>query len=352
MKKKYFYYLLFLLLFNPFRIFSQEEPNILNEFIKGEDKISIIQKYSSIEMLEMYTSKFKNDSVSVIFTYNNVETKRKKPDSIDIDKEGKKAVYYYKFDPDEIKKMKDLKIVFQIGSKKYDFISNFTEPVKFNFDLKPSFIKENPQRLDYSISRKFGISNKKSILSQFNILAEGYLSSKPDTNSLNSLKFNLEYQFLLSKASEFKFIGLSIIAGSEHPQDFSQTNLKGSIVISTIIPFSDYFTRFITGNKRDACIGILTEPEIQFIKNTSYSDSNFVRLALHGNWNIPLLDGQYFRLYGVAFYQNGFKPRSYIEGTLEQKVTSSIYLIGKWVNGTLPPLFTKESEFSVGLRIK
>jgi len=68
--------------------------------------------------------------------------------------------------------------------------------------------------------------------------------------------------------------------------------------------------------------------------------------------DIPLLKDQYLRLYGVAYFQNGYKPRSYIEMTFEQDLSSSVAVIGKWVNGELPPLFKRESDFRIGLRFK
>lgn len=345
--------LLFLLTSN--YAFSQKDSIVLNECYidRVSGYVTFIQKYTSEKEMNEFNKKFQDGLVLAKFSYYNHQINRTRPDIISIDTNGrKKANYMYKFEKPDIEQMADLKIVLLIDNIKYEFISSVTEPIKFNIDLKPSFDKDKPQCMDIGFQRKFALNSNSHNFNQFDLSAKAYLSSKPDLNNLRSININFGYQYLFSQVGEFKFVGLSGKIGTEHPQDFSQTNMVGSLVFSTVIPYSDLIIRKLTGNVTDACLGVLLEPEIQFVKNTSFADSNYLRLALHGACNIPLLPGQYAKFYGIAFFQKDFIPRSYIEATIEQKINPSLYLIAKWVNGMLPPLFIRESDLRIGIRIQ
>jgi hypothetical protein len=327
----------------------------MNEYYIDQDNgvVSVFQKYSSTQIMNEYVDKFKTNKTSFVFSFNGIKSVKPKPDNIEIDTSGLKVTYTYKYPEIKgLKKLENLKLSLKVGDKDLSFIENYTSPVKFNVDLKPAFVNGIPQRLDFSIERNYEFQNNKSVSGQFKFSGKGYLSTKPDTNSLNSIKLNFGYEYLLTNVGKFKFLGLYGKIGTEHPQDFKQTNLTGNFVVSSIIPCTGEFARLITGNESDPSYGIIVNPEAQFVKNTAYADSNYFRFALHGAWDIPILKGQYLRLYGVAFYQKDFKPRSYIEATIEQQLSTNVFLIGKWVNGELPPLFHKESDFSVGIRVQ
>jgi len=335
--------------------YSQEKDLKMNEYYidQANGYVSIFQKYSSQKMMREYIEKFKTEKAFFVFSFDGQKIERTKPDKTEVDSSDLKVIYTYKFpEIKEIGTLKNVKLTLKIDDTNLDFIENYTEPVKFNIDMKPALDKDKPQRLDFSIDRNFELHYSKGTSGQLKFSAKGYFSSKPDSNSLNSIKLNFGYDYLFTNAGAFKFFGLSGKIGTEHPQDFKQTNLTGSVVLSGIVPYTGEFARMLTGNDEDASYGIILNPEVQFVKNTKYADSNSIRFALHGGWDIPILKGQYLKLYGVAYYQNGYKPRSFIEATIEQKLSANTFLIAKWVNGELPPLFKKESDFSVGLRIQ
>jgi|GEM_PF-2797625 len=214
---------------------------------------------------------------------------------------------------------------------------------KFDIDIKPSIDLNEPQKLDIKFDRSFS--------SRFNFTSRAYFSSKVDSNALNSIQLGTSYSIVIPNLNKFKYLGISGKITSEHPQDFSETNLAGSIVLSSIIPFTDQIARIPTNNNSNASIGLLVQPELQFVKNTVISDSSFGRFTLHGAWDIPLFTGQYARFYAVAYFQDKFKPRSYIEMTIEQEVTETIAFIVKWINGELAPTFSREVSLNVGIRL-
>lgn len=224
---------------------------------------------------------------------------------------------------------------------------------KLEIDIKPSFEKDEPQKIDASWeSCLMKTGEMFEALGYINLIAKGNFSTKPDLNSLNSIRLGAEYSLVWGGTSKFKYVGVSGRIGTEHPQDFSKTNAVGDFIVTTILPYSDIFTRLITGNYTDAVLGIIIEPEIQFVRNTNFRDSNYVRYSIASQWDIPILNSQYIHLFGVAYFQEHYRPRTYIELTIEQEISSSLSVVGKWINGELPPLFSKESDFRIGLRFK
>jgi hypothetical protein len=223
--------------------------------------------------------------------------------------------------------------------------TSFAGKNEFKFDIKPAFDTDEPQKLDVNWDRTF--YNGSLIFS-----AKGNFSTKTDSAALNSVQFKTGYSLIWNDCGVFKYFGLSGEIHSEHPQDFSQTNLVGSIVGSSIIPGLGSLARILFRSNNIITVDFLIQPAIEFVKNTSVKDSSFIRGAIHCGWDIPLLKNQYLCLYGVAYFQNGYRPRSYIEMTFEQDISQSIAVIGKWVNGELPPLFKRESDFRIGLRFK
>jgi hypothetical protein len=223
--------------------------------------------------------------------------------------------------------------------------SSFAGKNEFKFDIKPAFNSDEPQKLDINWDRTF--YNGSLVFS-----AKGYFSTKTDSAALNSIQFKTGYSFIWNDCGVFKYFGLSGEIHSEHPQDFSQTNLVGSIVGSSIIPGLGNLARILFRPNNIIAVDFLIQPAVEFVKNTSVEDSSFIRGAIHCGWDIPLLKDQYLCLYGVAYFQNGYRPRSYIEMTFEQDISQSVAVIGKWVNGELPPLFERESDFRIGLRFK
>jgi len=222
----------------------------------------------------------------------------------------------------------------------------------FKVDLKPSLDATKAQKVDINWDRKLSESISNGLATSFELNAKCAFSTKPDSASLNSIQFKTGYNLIWTNVGLFKYMGLSGQIGSEHPQDFSETNLVGNIVLSSVIPWTDILARFITSNKINSSLGILVQPAINFVKNTSVKDSSYIRGAIHCNWDLPLIKNQYIHIYSVVYFQNGYRPRSYIEMTLSQDISSSLAIIGKWVNGELPPLFTREVDFRIGLQFK
>jgi len=255
--------------------YSQEKELKMNEYYidTANGYVSVFQKYSSQKMMREYIEKYKTDKAFFVFSFDGQKKERTIPDKIDIDSSGLKVTYMYKIS--EIKgtgTLKNVKLTLKIDDTNLDFIENYTEPVKFNIDMKPALDKDKPQRLDFSIDRNFELHYNKGFSGQLKLSAKGYFSSKPDSNSLNSIKLNFGYDFLFTNVGKFKFFGLSGKIGTEHPQDFKQTNLTGSFVLSSIVPYSGEFARILTGNEDDPSYGIILAPEAQFVKNTKYTD--------------------------------------------------------------------------------
>ena len=174
----------------------------------------------------------------------------------------------------------------------------------------------------------------------------------PDSAALNSIQWNAGYQYVLAYIDGFKYLGIKGQLGAEHPQDFSQTNIVGSFSLSTVLPFTDQLARLIAGDDKDASIGILIQPALDLVWKTTVKDSSYLRGAVHGNWNIPIRQGQYMNIYGVAYFQDKFRPRSYIELNVTQTISPSTDVIVKWINGELPPLFQRNSDLRLGLSFK
>jgi hypothetical protein len=243
-------------------------------------------------------------------------------------------------------------LIASTASPSKDSTSSDSSASPFKIDIKPSLDLSQAQELDLSWNREITLASSSTSENKAKITAKGFFSTHPDSTALNSIQLNLQYTFLSGNVGLFKYTGLSAQFGSEHPQNFSQTNLVGSIVLSTILPWTDRLTRFITNNKNDAIIGLIFQPAIDIVRKTSVQDSNYVRGAIHGNWIIPLTKDENIVFYGVAYFQNGFHPRSYTELTIEHNILSSIAIIAKWVNGELPPLFQRESELRIGVRFQ
>jgi hypothetical protein len=221
----------------------------------------------------------------------------------------------------------------------------------FKMDLKPSFDSKEAQKVDVDWGRKFSETYSKGFASNIDMKAKGAFSTKPDSAALNSIQLNIGYS-LIWDVELLKYFGLSGKLGSEHPQDFSRPNMVGSIVVSTIIPYTDRLARFIANNKTNSSIGLLIQPSVEFVKNTSIKDSSYIRGVLQSSWDIPLIKDQYINIYGAAYFRKGDRPRSYIEMTFEQDISESIAIVAKWVNGELPPLFQREADLRIGLRFK
>ena len=211
-------------------------------------------------------------------------------------------------------------------------------------DVKPSLDASKAQELDVDWVYKNNAG--------FQLHAKGYFSTMPDSAALNSIQWNAGYQYVIAPLNGFKYFGIKGQIGGEHPQDFSQTNLVGSFSLSTILPWTDRIARFIAGDDKDASLGILIQPALDLVWKTNVKDSSYLRGAVHGNWNIPIKQGQYVSIYGVAYFQDKFRPRSYIELNVTQNISPSLDVIVKWINGELPPLFQRESELRLGLSFK
>jgi len=209
------------------------------------------------------------------------------------------------------------------------------------FDIKPS--------LDASKAQELDVDWNYNTFQGFQLHAKGYFSTMPDSAALNSIQWNAGYQYVIAVLDGFKYLGIKGQAGGEHPQDFSQTNLVGSFSLSTILPWTDRLARFFAGDDKDASLGILIQPAIDLVWKTTTKDSSYLRGAVHGNWNIPIKQGQYVSIYGVAYFQDKFRSRSYIELNVTQNISPSLDVIVKWINGELPPLFQRESELRLGL---
>ncbi|MFA6596931.1 MAG: hypothetical protein WCS69_04345 [Ignavibacteriaceae bacterium] len=222
----------------------------------------------------------------------------------------------------------------------------------FKLDLKPSLDAAEAQKLDLVWGRKFVESYTNGTAMNVDLNLKGAFSSKPDSAALNSVQIKGGYTFIFTDVGLFKYLGLNGNIGSEHPQNFSQTNMVGSVAFSTVLPWTDILARVIANNRTNASIGLLLQPAIEFVKNTTVKDSSYLRGAIHGGWDIPLLKNQYVSFYGVAYFQKGYQPRSYVEMTLEQDLSESLAVVAKWVNGALPPLFQHEADFRIGLRFK
>lgn len=219
-------------------------------------------------------------------------------------------------------------------------------------DFKPSFDLAQPQEMDVQWRRRFLESGVGAFAGNMEFEGRGALSTRPDSGTLNSIQLRAGYTLIWADAGVFKYVGLNGKIGSEHPQDFSETNLVGSLVLSTILPRTDVLARFIADNTTNSSPGLLVQPAIEIVKNTTVRDSSFVRGAIHGSWDIPLMKDQYASLYAVVYFQDGYRPRSYIEMTLVQSLSPSIAFIAKWVNGELPPLFSREADLRLGLRFQ
>ncbi len=213
------------------------------------------------------------------------------------------------------------------------------------FDLKPAFNIDEPQKLDIKWNRSFYNGS-------FSLSADGYFSTKPDSGMLNSIQFKTDYSFKWTDISDFNYVGLTGQLRTEHPQNFSQTNIAGSIIVSSTLPFMGKLANVLFKPSNKIVVDFLIQPAVDFVLNTAVKDSSFIRGAIHCGWDIPLLKDQYIYFYGVAYFQSGFRPRSYIEMTFEQDISNSVAAIVKWVNGELPPLFIRESDFRIGLRFK
>jgi hypothetical protein len=212
------------------------------------------------------------------------------------------------------------------------------------FDIKPS--------LDASKAQELDVDWNYNTFHGFQLHAKGYFSTMPDSAALNSIQWNAGYQYVLALLDGFKYLGIKGQMGGEHPQDFSQTNIVGSFSLSTVLPFTDQLARFLAGDDRDASIGILIQPALDLVWKTTVKDSSYLRGAVHGNWNIPIRQGQYMSIYGVAYFQDKFRPRSYIELNVTQTISPSTDVIVKWINGELPPLFQRNSDLRLGLSFK
>jgi hypothetical protein len=208
-------------------------------------------------------------------------------------------------------------------------------------DIKPSFEPSKAQELDVDWVYKNNAG--------FQLSAKGYFSTMPDSEALNSIQWNAGYQYVIAPLNGFKYFGIKGQIGGEHPQDFSQTNIVGSFSISSILPWTGQLARLFAGIDRNASNGILIQPALDIVWKTTVKDSSYLRGAVHGNWNIPIKQGRYVNLYGAAYFQDKFRPRSYIELNVTQTISTSLDVIVKWMNGELPPLFQRESELRLGL---
>jgi hypothetical protein len=222
----------------------------------------------------------------------------------------------------------------------------------FVVDLKPSFDPSRAQKIDAQWDRKFGVTGVGAFAGNAELYAKGSFSTKPDSEALNSIQLKIGYTFIWANADVFKYVGFSGNIASEHPQDFSQTNLVGDIVVSTILPWTDILARIITNNTQNSSVGLLLQPAIDYVKNTMTKDLSYVRGAIHGSWDVPIMKDQYVSIYGVAYFQHGIRPRSYIEMTLAQNLSPSLAVVAQWVNGELPPLFQRDVDLRIGLRFQ
>jgi hypothetical protein len=211
-------------------------------------------------------------------------------------------------------------------------------------DIKPSLDATKAQELDVNWDYKNNAGLR--------LNAKGYFSTIPDFAALNSIQWSIGYQYALALSKGFKYFGIKGQVGGEHPQDFSQSNIVGSFSLSTVLPWTDQLARFIAGDDKDASLGILIQPAVDLVWKTTVKDSSYLRGAVHGNWNIPIRQGQYISLYGVAYFQDKFRPRSYIELSVTQNISSSLDVIVKWINGELPPLFQRDADLRIGLSFK
>ncbi len=323
-------------------------------FTKPTADRSTIIYTETCESIDDVESKFKEYSSAKIVLKNiskdeNIDIKPK------ISKNKSSLQVRIKFTDDSLKDMTDDDFNLIVD----DSVLASTETTSTNvdknpltIDLKPSLDLSSSQKVDLDWARKLSASGGGLWETNLLLSAKGAFSTKPDSAALNSVQLKVGYNFIYVNADVFKYFGLSANVGSEHPQDFSETNLVGSAVLSTVVPYTDLLAKLITNNRKAASFGLLIEPAVEFVKNTAKKDSSFIRGAIHGNWIIPLFNKQCVSIYGVAYFQNGYRPRSYIEMTFEQDLTSSIAVIGKWINGELPPLFERESDFRIGLRFK
>ncbi|MDP3149300.1 MAG: hypothetical protein Q8N83_09260, partial [Ignavibacteria bacterium] len=115
---------------------------------------------------------------------------------------------------------------------------------KFNIDLKPAFDATTPQKIDIDWLHKYVNNN-------IYLRAKGNFSTKPDSSALNNVQFNAGWStFIITQAGVFKYVALNGQISSEHPQNFSQTNMVGSAVLSTVLPWTDMLARVITNNRK------------------------------------------------------------------------------------------------------
>jgi hypothetical protein len=294
------------------------------------DSISEVIKRN--EVLSKSTFKLKNMKTGMAI---------QKRDSLHVDEDGISIRAYF-LSPD-LSQMLDGEFMLAINDSVFISTDSTTHsgwPL-LKIDVKPSFEASKAQEMDvdWSYNSFRGLQ----------IHVKGYFSTMPDSAALNTIQWSAGYQYVLAYLSGFKYLGIKGQVGGEHPQDFSQTNMIGSFSISTILPWTDQLARFIAGDDKDASIGILVQPAVDLVWKTTVKDSSYLRGAVHGNWNIPVRQGQYVSIYGVAYFQDKFRPRSYIELNVTQSISPSLDVIVKWINGELPPLFQRDSELRLGL---
>jgi hypothetical protein len=265
-------------------------------------------------------------------------------DSLDIDMDAY-SIRMYLINP-ALTEQQDSKFMLAINNSTFISTDSTTSSgmPSLKIDAKPSFEASKAQELDVD----WQYNTYKGI----QLHAKGYFSTMPDSAALNSIQWSAGYQYVLAFLDGFKYLGVKGQIGGEHPQDFSQTNMVGSFSISTILPWTDQLARFIAGDDKDASLGILIQPAVDLVWRTAVKDSSYLRGAIHGNWNIPIKQGQYISLYGVMYFQEKFRPRSYIELNVTQSLSSSLDVIVKWVNGELPPLFQRVADLRIGLSYK
>jgi hypothetical protein len=262
---------------------------------------------------------------------------------------------YVVFSDDNIKTMQSCAFVMLVNDTVFassDSASENSSSKPLSIDLKPSLDLSKSQELDITWNRNLAAISMGGFASNVQLHAEGKFSSKPDSAALNSVQWSIGYRLIWGNAGIFKYFAISGQAGGQHPQDFSQTDLVGSVILSSILPWTDVLARVLTDNQTDASIGLLIQPAIDIVKKTAVGDSSYSRGAIHANWEIPLMDKQYANLYSVAYFQSGYRPRSYIEISIVQKLSTSLAIIAKWVNGELPPLFNRVADFRIGLQLQ
>jgi hypothetical protein len=318
-----------------------------NGIVNGS--IYLYESYKDTSEMRSKENYFNNSKIKLKNKTTNVFLDIK--ETVEIDSPN----VFVKFHDPIIKSMQNCAFVVFVNDTIYASSDSTSDSFSSNplaIDLKPSLDLSKAQELDINWDRNLTGSSLGDFAGNVKLHAEGKFSTKPDSAVLNSVIWSVGYRLIWGNAGVFKYFAVTGQVGGEHPQDFSQTNLVGSIVLSSILPWTDILARVVTDNQKDASIGLLIQPAVDFVKDTKVSDSSYVRGAIHSNWEIPLFNNQYADIYSVAYFQNGYRPRSYIEISLVQKLTSSFAIIAKWVNGELPPFFNRVADLRIGFQLQ